>query len=249
MINESIKATLEIRNKIIIDAIIKKAEKVCPNSLALIGVYGSFSTGDICEKSDLDLLIIINNDDGWNLGTAFIQGEIGQDIYCTCWKSLEHDAEYHSPHISKLMDSKIVYCADEKYNTRLSVLRNKASMIINAEFNETDYKKSYLVFENAITKYAHLILSTNIRDCRYYLADILYEIENAICLLNKKYFKLGVKRVFEELDQMPKKPANLIILLKNAVFANNIDEIKKYTTELMAVVETYFSSIKSQMPF
>ena len=28
-------------NQKIIDAIIKKAEKVCPDSLALIGVYGS----------------------------------------------------------------------------------------------------------------------------------------------------------------------------------------------------------------
>lgn len=34
-------------NQKIIDAIIAKAEKICPNSLALIGVYGSFATGDI----------------------------------------------------------------------------------------------------------------------------------------------------------------------------------------------------------
>ena len=35
------------RNRKIIDAVIEKAKRVCPDALALIGVYGSFATGDI----------------------------------------------------------------------------------------------------------------------------------------------------------------------------------------------------------
>lgn len=46
-------------NQRIIDAVIDKAKQVCPDSLALIGVYGSVATGDEYEKSDLDLLILI----------------------------------------------------------------------------------------------------------------------------------------------------------------------------------------------
>lgn len=34
------------RNETMIDAVIKKAEALCPDSLALIGVYGSVATGD-----------------------------------------------------------------------------------------------------------------------------------------------------------------------------------------------------------
>ena len=34
---------------------------VCPGALAMIGVYGSMLTGDVHEKSDLDLLIVIND--------------------------------------------------------------------------------------------------------------------------------------------------------------------------------------------
>ena len=37
-------------NKAIIDAVIKKADALCPNSLALIGVYGSVATGDEHEN-------------------------------------------------------------------------------------------------------------------------------------------------------------------------------------------------------
>ena len=41
-------------NQKIINAVIEKAEKVCPDSLALIGIYGSVATGDEKVKSDLD---------------------------------------------------------------------------------------------------------------------------------------------------------------------------------------------------
>ena len=68
---------LELRNRRIIDAVIEKEKAVCPGALALIGIYGSFQTGDIHPYSDLDLLILINDDRGWQLGTAFIQEDLG----------------------------------------------------------------------------------------------------------------------------------------------------------------------------
>lgn len=59
----------------------------------MIGVYGSFMTGEIHAKSDLDLLILINDDSGWQLGCAFIQDylQVGHDIYCTKWECLQND--------------------------------------------------------------------------------------------------------------------------------------------------------------
>lgn len=63
---------VDIVNQKIIQAVIDKANKVCPDSLALIGIYGSVITDDAYEKSDLDLLILIEDDAGWKLGTGFI---------------------------------------------------------------------------------------------------------------------------------------------------------------------------------
>ena len=59
-------------NQKIIQAVIDKANRICPDSLALIGIYGSADTEDEYERSDLDLLILIENDEGWKLGTGFI---------------------------------------------------------------------------------------------------------------------------------------------------------------------------------
>ena len=65
--------------------VIKKANSICPESIALIGVYGSFYTGDIHDKSDLDLCIVINDDEGWKLSSCFILDDVAFDIYCTPW--------------------------------------------------------------------------------------------------------------------------------------------------------------------
>ena len=51
-------------NQTIINSIVKKADKVCPDSLALIGIYGSVATGDDYHKSDLDLMISMMIMDG-----------------------------------------------------------------------------------------------------------------------------------------------------------------------------------------
>ena len=82
-------------NEKMIDAIIKKAEALCPDSLALIGVYGSVITGDEYEKSDLDLMILINDESGQVLADGFIidDVDIGYDLYCTSWDMLENDAQ------------------------------------------------------------------------------------------------------------------------------------------------------------
>lgn len=37
-------------NQKIINAVIEKAEKVCPDSVSLIGIYGSIVTGDTYEN-------------------------------------------------------------------------------------------------------------------------------------------------------------------------------------------------------
>src|SRR5512135_1898921 len=109
---------LKDRNDRMIAAIIKKADMICPNSIALIGIAGSFHSGDIHERSDLDLCIVINDEDGWKIASCFILEEVGHDIYCTRWAKLEAMAEYPDPFVTKLLELDIVYCANDAYLQR-----------------------------------------------------------------------------------------------------------------------------------
>ena len=126
-----IKKKLEERNDRIIEAIIKKAESVCPGAIALIGIAGSFHSGDIYEKSDLDLCIVINDDSAWKVASCFILDDVAFDIYCTPWSGLEEMSEYNNPYITKLLELDIVYCYDEKYIQRYMELRSKVTSKLN----------------------------------------------------------------------------------------------------------------------
>ena len=237
---------LEERNQKIIDALIEKANRVCPGTLALIGIYGSFMTGDTYEKSDLDLLVLINDDKGWQLGHAFIQDDIqvGHDIYCTNWDSLENDACYNNPNISKLMDSKIVYYADEKYIEQLEALRKKVNDKLSQPFSKEDYLKAEKLLKEAEHFYTMAMIAETMSDVWAQAGNAIYYIENAIAMLNKKYFHYGTKRVYEELESMEHRPKNLCEMTERVLLADSLEAAKQYLTILMKETILVFEKVK-----
>lgn len=192
-------------NETIIDSIIKKAKIVCPNSLELIGIYGSIATGDDYDKSDLDLLILINDDNGWKLGYGFILDDthIGYDIYCTNWEGIQRDSECNHAHLSKLLDSKIVYVKDQMAVERLEKIKTNAKVFLATTSRNEKAKEA---LKNAKLSYAEASLADAISKVRTESSDVISYLLDAIMLYNGRYFKLGTKRTFEELANLNLSP-------------------------------------------
>ena len=226
---------MEIRNQKLINAIIAKAQRDCPGSLAMIGIYGSFLTGDIHEKSDLDLLILINDEKGYCLASTFIleDEDIGHDLYCTTWEALEHDAKFTHPHISKLMESKIVYCADDAHLTRLEQLRESARNADTQEAARNLQKEAEAVFAKAL-------LADTLAEARFHAGNVMYNIFGAIALRNGRYFKLGTRRILEEIDTMEYKPHNFSELVATVVQAETLSDLHTSLTQLVKSLNTIF---------
>ncbi len=241
---------LEIRNQKIIDAVIEKAKRVCPESLAMIGICGSFATGDYYEKSDLDLLVLINDDNGWRLSCTFIQDDlqVGHDIYCTTWEKLEYDSLYNDPNIAKLMDSKIVFCADEKYIEKLEALRKKVNNNLSAPLSKEDWLKAEKKMKEAEHFYLMAMIAEDMEDLWVQTGYTLYYIENAIAMLNKKYFHYGVKRVYEELELMENKPCKLCEMIENVLSGKSSEEIKESLTTLVQETMRVFKKVNAALP-
>ncbi len=237
-------------NQTIIDAVIQKEQTICAGAVALIGIYGSFQTGDNHPLSDLDLLILINDDRGWQLGKAFILEDqcVGYDIYCTSWESLRQDAAYKHPHISKLMDSRIVYCADEKYRTELETLRNQVSKKLAEPFGEDDFRNAEKELKEALCCYADAMIAEEMNKVRRNAGGALYFAENALALLNKTYFHKGVGQRYEELTAMEKKPDNLCRMIENILTATEVDVLKEHLTKLMKGLEFCFQQSMEKLP-
>ena len=240
---------LEIRNQKIIDAVIEKAKKLCPESLALIGIYGSFLTGDIHEKSDLDLLILINDDNGWQLSCQFIQEDlqVGHDIYCTNWEALEYDAKVEHPNIAKLMDSRIVYCTDEKYLERLESLRAQAREKLAGPLTPEDFELAEKQFKEAEHVFVQALAAKDLADVRIMAGEVLYYLENAIASLNKTYYRLGNRRIRQELEAMTRRPENLWELITGITTATNTEELKAALIALLPAVAQSFAEAKASL--
>lgn len=238
---------LKIRNQKIIHAVIEKANRVCPGSLAMIGVYGSFATGDFHDKSDLDLLVLINDDRGWQLGCTFIEDDlgVGHDIYCTTWEDLQKDSLYQDPNISKLMDAQIVYCGDEKYIEKLEELRLRVKNNLLEPLSKEDYIKAENMMKEAEHCYLSAMVSENMADIWAQAGDAIYYIENAIVMLNKKYFHFGTKRIYEELELMKNRPCQFCELIENVLSSNSSEQIKESFTILMQETVRTFKETKA----
>lgn len=234
---------LKDRNDRIIAAIIKKAAIVCPDSLALIGIAGSFHSGDIHEKSDLDLCVVINDEDGWKIASCFILDEVGHDLYCTRWNKLETMSQYFDPHVTKLLELDIAYCADDAYLERYMTLRKKVQDRLNAPFSIEDAKNVQCHLENAMKQYASTMLSDNAREAKYASAKMLVSIEYILYLANKSYMKRGIRRIPEEIQAMKSLPKNFLQNYHGLITARTVEEIKSYSTALMNTSKDFVSEL------
>ena len=224
-------------NQKIIDVIIRKAKRVCPDSLALIGIYGSVATGDTYEKSDLDLLILIEDDDGYKLATGFIleDNNVGYDIYCTKLDDLRHDAECHHAHLSKLMDSKIVYVKNQDAYNELCKLRDKVVLFLKSE--ERFFRVKELL-DKAKISYADACLHDELGQVRMDAFHVIDCIPNVVMIYHGKYFRLGVKRTFDEIANLPVSDEFSDNMRKIAA-SKKVSEIRDLLKSLLLYVESY----------
>ena len=232
----------ESRNRKYIDAVLKKAEKACPGALSLLGIYGSAMTGDTTEKSDLDLLILAKDERARELQKTFIEEDsgVGYDFYLTTWEQLEEDARYTHPNISRLMDAHIVWCAGEEERARLEALREKVRAVLSAPFSPDDYRRAEGALREAEYFFAEALLEKELPKVRQCAGNVLYCLENALALLNKTYFRLGVKRAYEELSAMKDRPEDLIALIERAVSGETAEEVWESLKALLRAIRETF---------
>ena len=232
------------RNEKIINAIIKKADALCPDSLALIGVYGSVATRDEYEKSDLDLMVLINDENGQILADGFILDDvdIGYDIYCTSWDMLENDAQCDHAHLSKLIDSKIVYCKDKSALKRLDEIRRKAAELLASDRR---FEKADKAYSDAKKLLAEVYLTQSVSKARSCAGAAITFIENAVMLYNGQYFRKGTKRTLDELKQLG-LPFDMEARILAVIQAETVEKIRAELTEVFVLTNGYLQVPKKK---
>ncbi len=238
-----------LRNKHteLIDIVTKRVQTDFPEDIDLIGICGSFLTDDFYEKSDLDLLVVPNNERGWGFTSCFVLDGIGYDLYGTSWKKLEKMACYDDMFVSHVIDVDIVYCRDSECMERFQQLRSQALGIINGPMTPQILQKAKTHLESAISAYGRLMLEDKLGAVRQYSGDALYHLTNAVCCMNHSYFRRGVKRQLEEMLAMEQVPDHFKEYFDGVMHARTVAEIKEATKRLLQSVNSLYDTISSEL--
>ena len=230
----------------IVEAIVRKAQVLCPDSLELIGVYGSCATGDTHERSDLDLLILIRDEAGRCLSDAFILEDsgIGFDLYCTTWDMLERDAACTHPHLGKLMDSRILYVGNPEALVRLEGLRHRAAEILSSDKR---FEGAAAAWDCAKGAFAECCLASSLPEARLHAAGVIQYLMEALMLGSGHYFRKGVKRAFEELAEAG-IPLDLQGSVTDVISRGTAEGLREGLTSLMGAARAYLTPPSAKEP-
>lgn len=232
------------KNQKIIDMVIEKAKTKFPEDIAIIGLTGSFSTGDYHEKSDLDLIIINNTPRGWEIAYGFIYDDVGYDIYCTPWETrIEDQSKLESPMVSCLVELQILYCAKPEYLERLKAYQQQALELLAKPIGKECLDRARKSLDNAKRNYADTTLSEDLGAVRYASGNVIYEIVNALTSMNNTYIKRGVKRYLEDIRSHQYLPDGFEERYRAVIEANTIEEIRSAAAALLRSVSDLFDTM------
>ncbi len=219
------------RNNKIINEVLTKIKRTCPNSVDMVAIGGSFAAGDYYEKSDLDIVIIRNRDDAVSISKCFIMDDIGYDIYTQSWDDFKRMTRYTSPYVTKLKQLDIIYTRNddviEKYKSMQADLNDNMNndLLLNNNIKN--------LFSRVIKNYSDLLNSNTQRESYMALGNFIENAENIIYLMNRKYIEHGIKTIPIDIMKMKDLPKN---------FINNYYRLFNVTSDheiLEAVTETY----------
>lgn len=246
--NKAQRLQLLQRNERIIEAVKERAEKVCPGAVDLIAVTGSFHSGDFYEKSDLDLLIIINSDAGWKIAKCFILEDVAHDIYCHSWEHMEQMAEYNDPHVLKLIDVSIVYHSGEEALQRYNGLREKLLHTLRQPLGAQTLKKIREHLNAATQKLGQLFLEDSFAACQFLSAEFLYYIEFALYMCNRSYVRHGIQGIPKEICALKRLPEGFVENYFALIHAENVSAARKEAKLLLKGVQALADTLEKEAP-
>ena len=173
-------------------------------------------------------------------------GEVGFDFYCTTWEALENDAKCGTAYLAKLLDTKIIYCQKPEAMEKYLSLREKAKAVLDAPFCQADFERAAKEYREADLAFSKLMrCADTVFDCRSHAVELMYHLENAVCILNKTYFKMGVKRMFEEFAAMKNVPQDFEKLVRAMCAAQTPETIREAARILMTKTDKCFEKAKN----
>ena len=228
------------KNNELIKMVVERAKRDFPEDIALIGLTGSFSTGNFHEKSDLDLIIINNTAKGQEITYEFIFDDVGYDFYCNSWQRIEDAIENCG--ITSIIDWQVFYYSKPEYLDRFNALKAKARENLKKPIGKDCLNRAYKHICLIKQHLSETFLSEDIGEVRYASGYLLDNAITTLVRLNNSYIKRGIRRDMAEILAFRYLPDDFGNLYMAVINAKTVDEIRisssKLTQSILQIYDT-----------
>lgn len=233
---------LHRRNRGITEAVLARAERLCPDALELIAVTGSFAYGDFREDSDLDLLIVLRDGAEDRLSHCFLMDDSAHDLYTRRWSDLEHTASFADPFGGKLLDGQICWVRDDAAAARFYELRRRLTERLDAPLCAEDRLNACQLLSHAAGAYGRMCLSAAYSECRMWSGIFWQLLAEGLYLLNHACVRSGVKGMLGEMASFSLLPEQFSALTERLIQGGSREELCRTCAALWHITETCIHS-------
>lgn len=175
--------------------------------IALVVAYGSHFNGTANPWSDVDCYFIPKGPRGEEFGADFILAGVGYDLFPISWERAQGIAQLQESLVPLIGDATLLYADTPQDLERFHALQGELSRCLVDE--KLCRVRSRERFQKAVEAYSRLNQG-NLAAGRAYAGWLLMLAAEAVALENGAYFHFGLKRQFEELQELPKKPSDFL---------------------------------------
>lgn len=236
------KFSIDSRNNILIRWLVELIEKEYRGHIDFVGMTGSCAADKEDKYSDLDLVIIANDNAERTIGECFIADwddiRIGYDFYTVSWKRVE--GMLGSTWASHILDVVPLWYEDESVKLRWMGLVNRQQEIMDAPLGMEQVAVSENSLKNAKQMLADIFLTQDPKWAKNQLSGMLLELTDVICVLNNTYYKYGIKDRILEIEQM-ETPEDFVALWHEAMNADQMEEIRRMAVKVCRITEEFWN--------
>lgn len=214
-----------------VELLIEKIKRDYPDDVSVVVVMGSALYGDTHSRSDIDMYFVPKTERAKALCFTFIIDGIGFDFWGISWERLARIAGREERIASIITEGSPLYFGSEEDKARFEALRKKALDVGNTG---AFIKKADAKLDEAYRDYFKLSAAQTLSGARKGALYLIYDITDALALLNRMPVKRGRKRLKAEILAMPLVPENFSSLYDTVFDSNDIEEMRCAYGELLA---------------
>ena len=241
--NEETVRALYARNRAIIDALLARAARLCPDALELVAVFGSFGVGNFREDSDLDLLIVLRDGAEDSLSHCFRMGNTAHDLYTRRWTDLERMTESADPFCGMLTDARVVYVRDASVQRKWDALLEKLQTRLAAPLCAEDREAVFEILDRAAEAFGRMNLEENFGRCRLWAGCFWQMLAKAVYRVNRALVHRGVSEMRTEMAALSRLPVDFLPLTERLCHAGTVEEITEICRILWRNTETLAAAL------